>query len=720
MVNPNGDAIASASTTEALVDITALFGADGPATTDNTQYALAFTNTTSGLTLTDGSAINLVDINGDGSVIVGQVSGGTFDGQAAFALSVDPDTGFVTVEQYLSLDHPTQHDGSNTGQSYDEALDLSGSDLAVTVTVTDGDGDTAISDAVPVGAQITFDDDGPSVTATADTDVTAALDEGDQDAGSPSTGVTSVINTGAITKGDDPHVVNTNGDAIAAASTTEALVDITALFGADGPATTDNTQYALAFTNTTSGLTLTDGSAINLVDINGDGSVIVGQVSGGTFDGQAAFALSVDPDTGFVTVEQYLSLDHPTQHDGSNTGQSYDEALDLSGSDLAVTVTVTDGDGDTAISDAVPVGAQITFDDDGPSVTATADTDVTAALDEGDQDAGSPSTGVTSVINTGAITKGDDPHVVNTNGDAIAAASTTEALVDITALFGADGPATTDNTQYALAFTNTTSGLTLTDGSAINLVDINGDGSVIVGQVSGGTFDGQAAFALSVDPDTGFVTVEQYLSLDHPTQHDGSNTGQSYDEALDLSGSDLAVTVTVTDGDGDTAISDAVPVGAQITFDDDGPSVTATADTDVTAALDEGDQDAGSPSTGVTSVINTGAITKGDDPHVVNTNGDAIAAASTTEALVDITALFGADGPATTDNTQYALAFTNTTSGLTLTDGSAINLVDINGDGSVIVGQVSGGTFDGQAAFALSVDPDTGFVTAEQYPVSYT
>uniref|UniRef100_UPI0035120318 DUF5801 repeats-in-toxin domain-containing protein n=1 Tax=Roseibium sp. TaxID=1936156 RepID=UPI0035120318 len=428
-----------------------------------------------------------------------------------------------------------------------------------------------------IGAfSFTVVDDVPAVSAEVNAQITADLDEGDQDASAPSTGVTSVIDTGTITKGNDPDVADTGGVAIATSGSGAALINLNAVFGADGAASVGSTQQSFTFTSTATGLTLTDGSAIILVDAHGDGSVIVGQVSGGAFDGQAAFALSINPDTGLVTLEQYLSLAHPDQHDGSASGSSYDEFVDLSGSDLAVFSVVTDGDGDAA-SVTVQVGSQVRFFDDGPLLTVEANSGVTVALDEGNQDASSPSTGVASVIGTAgsvvSITKGDDPDVANTGGAAISSAVSSDALVDVTSLFGADGAASAGSVQYALSFTSSTTGLTLTDGSSIALVDINGDGSVIVGQVSGGTFNGQAAFALSINPDTGVVTVEQYLSLAHPDQHDGSAGGSSYDEAVTLVGSDLSVEVTITDGDGDKDIGSA-PVGGQIEFRDDGPSVS--------------------------------------------------------------------------------------------------------------------------------------------------
>src|SRR5207344_221454 len=112
-----------------------------------------------------------------------------------------------------------------------------------------------------VSAQITFDDDGPRVTAVS-SGVTAALDEGNTDTGSPPTSTPATINTGTIVKGDDPDVAGTGY--ISHAVSAGALVTPTIAFGADGPAAAGNTAYGLTVTNAASGLSVTDGSAINL------------------------------------------------------------------------------------------------------------------------------------------------------------------------------------------------------------------------------------------------------------------------------------------------------------------------------------------------------------------------------------------------------------------------------------------------------------------------
>ena len=156
------------------------------------------TNPVSGLSVTDGSAINLQLVGG---VVVGVVSGGSFNGQAAFAISINSGTGVVTVEQYLSLHQDSLANTPN------DPVTLALNSLAVTVTVTDGDGDQAQS-VTNVSAQISFADDGPSVTAVG-SGVTAALDEGNTNSGAPPTSTPATINTGAIVKGDDPDVAGT-------------------------------------------------------------------------------------------------------------------------------------------------------------------------------------------------------------------------------------------------------------------------------------------------------------------------------------------------------------------------------------------------------------------------------------------------------------------------------------------------------------------------------
>ncbi len=494
---PGTGYISSAASSGALVNVSASFGADGAAASSATAYALMVTNASSGLTVTDGSPINLQLVGG---VVVGVVSGGTFDGKAAFAISIAPGTGVVTVEQYLSLDHLTNPDPNDT-------LSLASGSLGVTVTVTDGDGDTRLSNTADVSPQITFNDDGPSVSANA----TVNLDD---ETAATTYGAANLGGTGdydSVTP--PPATTGTLGHA----------------YGADGASTTRLTGAGLS---TTPGL---EGSFFQTVA--GDGlTLTLSQVQGGVGVPVVQMVLS-NATGGAYTVTQLNPIDHPT--------------LGLTEENVQFTVAyqVTDGDGDTTSGSMM-----IDVDDDTPVVTITANAAVKAALDE------SATSSTAAAIVTTGINKGNDPDVAGTGY--IATAVSAGALVNVTALFGADGAAASGATVYALTVTNPVSGLTVTDGSAINLQLVGG---VVVGVVSGGTFNGQAAFAISISPGTGVVTVEQYLSLDHPLN-------PNPDDTLALAAGSLGVTVTVTDGDGDTKLSNTADVSGQITFDDDGPA----------------------------------------------------------------------------------------------------------------------------------------------------
>src|SRR4029079_16590552 len=230
-----------------------------------------------------------------GNVVVGVVQGGAFNGQAAFAIAINATTGVVTVEQYLSL----HQDSLST--TPDDSVFLANGSLGVTLTVTDGDGDQA-STTGDLSHQISLYADCPSVSAVANGAVTAALDEGNTDVGSPPSSTAATINTGAIVKGDDPEV--SGSGYISQALSGGSLVTPTIAFGADGAASAANTVYTLSVSNVVSGLSVTDGSAINLQLV---GNVVVGVVQGGAFNGQAAFAIAINATTGVVTVEQYLS-----------------------------------------------------------------------------------------------------------------------------------------------------------------------------------------------------------------------------------------------------------------------------------------------------------------------------------------------------------------------------------------------------------------------------
>ncbi|SFQ05804.1 type I secretion C-terminal target domain (VC_A0849 subclass), partial [Mesorhizobium sp. NFR06] len=307
----------------------------------------------SGLATAQGDhAITLVQV---GATVQGQYTdaGGT---HTAFTVSVASD-GKMTVVQNVALEHLV--DGS-TAAAYNDALNLAGK-IAVTATVTDADGDTASTGAIDVGGAVTFLDDGPSITnAVVGSSVT--LDEGNTNAGSPPVShAAAIVLPAGFTAGDDANVPGTGY--ISTASSGSALLTITSSFGADGPAAGGGVSYALSAVAGSSGVTLTDGTVVDLVQVSP--TLVLGVVHNQPTT--VAFAISMDGSTGVVTVEQYLSLHNPTP------GSSYDETTSLTNGSLSVIATVTDGDGDTASSQAVNVGSQISFHDDGPVFNSVMD-----------------------------------------------------------------------------------------------------------------------------------------------------------------------------------------------------------------------------------------------------------------------------------------------------------------------------------------------------------
>ena len=67
------------------------------------------------------------------------------DNQFAFRIVIDPDTGAVTVEQYLAIHHP---DAGNTPIAYDDLVNMfvvgegENGGVFVNYSLTDGDGDS--------------------------------------------------------------------------------------------------------------------------------------------------------------------------------------------------------------------------------------------------------------------------------------------------------------------------------------------------------------------------------------------------------------------------------------------------------------------------------------------------------------------------------------------------------------------------------------------------
>jgi T1SS-143 domain-containing protein len=513
-------AIGYAQSQASLVTVNVNYGADGPAGSNALVYSLKLGDGVSGLKTTEGHDIVL---SKEGALIVGRVVGGDHDGQAAIAIHVDPETGKVTIAQWLSLEHP------NTA-SHDEGISLGEGAVLVEVTVTDGDGDTH-SDSVDVSNQIRFEDDGPKLEkfqlksgAKVVHDETPGVDGDANDTDADLAALFSGIGPVA----QDPDVPD---GAIGYAKVSGgSLFHVSADFGSDGPLD-GGYAYTLEIGTKTTSLKTTEGHAIELKLVDG---IIVGVVKDGPFAGKAAFAIHIDEASGDVTLAQYLSLQHPINPD------NHDEAVWLAANNVKVRLTVTDGDGDTD-SEVVSIGGKIGFQDDGPTAD---DTDAGKILDDeaqpggvyggpgdngwgksvsGQLDIDGGSDGIKSITFSKYLT------VKNENGE----------TVGLKAIW-VDGEGVGHPRDVTVAWTQ------------------NGVGGTLVGTAD----DIGNVFELTVNAD-GSYTFKLLAPLSHPLTTDGDAFVGSYEDLLAL-----GFKFTVTDGDGDKASAKLT-----IEVDDDSPMI---------------------------------------------------------------------------------------------------------------------------------------------------
>ncbi|MES0885399.1 DUF5801 repeats-in-toxin domain-containing protein, partial [Roseibium sp. SCP14] len=496
--------------------------ADGPVASSDLGLTVAGAD---GAELSSGGVplTYVVTTNSDGGQTLVASAGAT----PVFTLTLDPTAtnGAYTFELHKELDHAASEDVI---------------DLTFTVRAADADGDTVDREFT-----VLVDDDMP----VTDQVVTVTVDEDDLDNG--------------LSEGNDPYDGNADGsytgfftgDAIAFGS-----LEDTVSFGADGPAGNGGFSFAANASTLMNQLDLSSKGQtvvfdevsifgntylVGFVDGNGNGSFNFGQ-------DRPVISLRLDADGEFV-VRLHDQLDHVPEN-GENTNLvSGSDSLDQI--DFGAVIEATDGDGDTidlggqflvSITDDVPaphigltgrsVRVDETYGDHSDNVydenTGEYDEDVVDLFKEVD-------------------TPGMDPDLV---GPIYAR----DDVVRYHAHGGADDDATV-SISLRIDAADGASGLTTTEGQNIRLVE---EGDLIVGRVVlPDDSVGEAAFAIHIDED-GQISIAQYLSL----AHDNPN---SSDEDIGLDGK-LSAVITVTDGDGDV-VSDSVPVGHRVTFDDDGP-----------------------------------------------------------------------------------------------------------------------------------------------------
>ncbi|NIA69373.1 hypothetical protein HBA54_12300 [Pelagibius litoralis] len=570
-------------------------------------------------------------------------------------LASGPGTADFWFVAFQPINHPIAgaQDPGATPDPFDDPVSL-----VLQYVVTDADGDVS----PPASVTLTIEDDGPAAGLAllpgAAIVVDESLGENPGEDETASLGAVTVLGTDLFTDSADA--------------------------GSDGQESKVNT---LDLTAGASGLTDTaSGEAVVLVDVGG---IIEGRTETG---GELVFTIAVDADSGDVTVTQFRALEH------GDTGDA-DDSIGLNPGLVALIQTVTDGDGDVD-SASVDLGSVISFEDDGPSVTAELNGDETLRHDEieglnGEDDIvfDDLSTEIQDLFNA-VGNPGDDPNVADVDKDngALGFAANPAALVTITASdFGADGPAggnAAAATVYALAIGGDNgavdSGLDTADGQSIFL--FLQDNGVVVGRVdqdgngSAGPTD-PAAFAIAIDPASGAVYLAQWLSLLHDA------TPETVGEPIALAAEALQVTVTLTDGDGDQTTA-AVDVGNRITFENDGPRVIDLTDLDVSKGFVIIGEAAGDQA-GV-SVSSAGDVNgDGFDDLIVGVPGDFFEYSNADGAAYVVFGKAGGFGPVDLANLGTGDGFViQGLENFDRTGHSVSSAGDVNGDGfdDVIVG----------------------------------
>ena len=375
-----------------------------------------------------------------------------------------------------------------------------------------------------VGSMMNFEDDGPSIVLATPTD-------------------TALLNT------QDADTIGAATDS-ATTNFATAFGTTSSSYGTDGAGST-NSVFALGVKTQggDSGLK-SDGATIYLYLLGGK---VVGSTSAteaGVAAANTIFDLAVST-TGSVTLQQFAEIDHALPGASSNyAAQQATLADDLV--TLTDSVTLTDRDGDTATdSKVLNIGANIKFDDDGPTIVLATPTD-------------------TALLNT------QDAQTIAAATDS-ATQNFSTAFGVTSSSYGADGAGSTTST-YALgvATQGGASGLT-SDGASIKLYLV---GTTVVGSTSAtaaGITAANTIFDLTVSG-TGSVTLQQFAEIDHALPGASSNYAAQQATLVDTLIT-LTNAVTLTDGDGDTATdSKVLNIGANIKFDDDGPTVTSISD----------------------------------------------------------------------------------------------------------------------------------------------
>lgn len=414
-----------------------------------------------------GTAGVTVDYTGNFAVITGLLD----DDIVKYATDADHNRVLIRNDQ------PASGAGSNI------AFDLGGFSL----TEVDGDTDE-------IGSKIIFEDDGLSIAA-----------------------------------GTDPAALTVDETALGTDASGSFAGLFTPTFGTDGEAATDALVYELGIGTTNSGLVDTATGNTVFLFLSADGTTITGREGADLSDaetGETVFVITVDPETGEVTLDQQRAIVHPTTDP--------DESKALADDVITLTLAATDGDTDTA-GRTTNIGDRFVFKDDGPS----AGTNTAVQLDD-----------ETAQTTEAAANSGG-------TGDASGTSATASGTLDHA--FGNDGAGTVLLTAATLPLVGGFSQVLSADGAVLTIRQMQNGVSVDVLKVE------------VTNPTTGAYTVTHLAQIFHPTP------GTSEEDVS------FTINYEVTDEDGDTATS-------SVTVNADDDTATVAAGTDPTAlTVDESD-----------------------------------------------------------------------------------------------------------------------------------
>ncbi|PCI02381.1 MAG: hypothetical protein COB78_13430 [Hyphomicrobiales bacterium] len=491
------------------------FGADGSAASGAYTFTSDAIETMEALgLLSKGQGLSFTIVNGPvlGYAIIGYVDNGNdgnfnpFGGdRPVISFALDQDSGEFILRLHDQLDHVDNDSDVSSPVLETTTGTLDSIEFGQIIEAKDGDGDTV---QLTGKLDVTVVDDIPFVDLLIFN--TVRVDETYGPHSDNTTWPLIVARFDGVTDlGSDPDFASPGSGPIYAF---DWVVDVYADGGAD-----DDATYAmtLQIDESDSGLFTTEGDKITLVLEDG---LIIGRLDGsggaaGT--GVAAFAIHIG-EYGVVSIAQYISLKHLDL-------TSHDEHVNLVGKISAV-MTVTDYDGDTVFQ-VIPIGENVSFDDDGPSAGPNSpiqfDDDVVVGANG--------NVGVAGDLVDGAGT--DDE----------ALPGTISGMLNLS--FGADG-----------GLVEWQDDVMSTGGAAGFSYAVDSDGTLTITQVQNGT--PVDVVTVTLDAETGAYVATQNAPLVHADGDDENN--QNFE-----------LTYLVTDGDGD------IETGTlNINVDDDTPVVS--------------------------------------------------------------------------------------------------------------------------------------------------